>query len=36
MRVPERERVIVMRGKNKEWGSDGEVEMIGDDQERWR
>ena len=37
MRVPERERrVIVMRGKNREWGSDGEVEMVGDDQERWR
>ena len=37
LRVPERERrVIVMRGKNREWGSDGEVEMVGDDQERWR
>ena len=38
LRVPERERrVIVVRGKNGEWGSDGEVfEMVGDDQERWR
>ena len=37
MRVPERERrVIVVRGKNGEWGSDGEVEMVGNDQERWR
>ena len=35
--MPERERgVIVMRGKNREWGSDGEVEMVGDDQEGWR
>lgn len=37
MRVPERERrVIVVRGKNGEWGSDGEVEKVRDDHERWR
>ena len=37
MRVPERERrVIVVRGKNREGGSDGEVGMVGDDQEWWR
>ncbi len=37
MRVPKRERrVIVVRGKNREWSSDEEVEMVGDDQERWR
>ena len=39
LRVPEREgRVIVVRGKNREGGtsSDGEVGMVGDDQEWWR
>ena len=36
-RVPERERrVIVVRGKNREGGCDGEVGMVGDDQEWWR
>ena len=37
MRVPERERrVIVVRGKNREGGSDGEVGMVWDNKERWR
>ena len=37
LRVPERERgVIMVRGKNREGGSDGEVAMVGDDQEWWR
>ncbi len=37
MRVPERERRgIMMRGKNREWSSEEEVETVGDDQERWR
>ena len=37
MRVPERERrVIVVRGKNGEGGSDGEVGMVWDNKERWR
>jgi len=37
LRVPERERrVIVVRGKNREGGSDGEVALVWDDQEWWR
>ena len=37
LRVPERERrVLVVRGKNREGGSDGEVALVWDDQEWWR
>ena len=37
LRMPERERrVIVVRGQNREGGRDGEVAMVGDDQEWWR
>ena len=37
LRVPERERgVIMVRGKNREGGSDGEVGMVWENKERWR
>ena len=37
LRVPERERrVSVVRGKNREGGSDREVALVWDDQEWWR